>query len=151
MSMSVKIDLIVVNLGILFLLTILSVISGNNFISNAYVQSQQYHQILDGTTSVIEFQDISADFSLDPLIQAVIWITIIGAIGVISSITILASGLTETGSRWVVGMIFFISIWTMLSTLPFPLIQSGGYVLELIYFSMTILYAIGCIWFLIEG
>lgn len=146
--MTVKTDLIFVNLAILFFLTLLSLISGNNFIANAYVESQQYHQILNGTTSIVELEGISADFSLDPLIQAVIWIAVIGGIGVASSITVLASGLAGFGSRWLVGMIFFISIWIMLSTLPFPLIQAGGTVMELIYLGMTITYSIGAIMFL---
>lgn len=149
--MSGKNDLIIVNLAILLILTIFSLISGNNFISNAYVQSVEFNQVLDGTTSILELEGISADFSLDPLIQAVIWIAVIGAIGVASSITVLATGLGESGSRWLVGMIFFISIWIMLSTLPYPLIQSGGSIMELIYLGMTITYSIGCIWFLIEG
>lgn len=147
--MSTKEKLITINLTILFVLTILSLISGNDFISNAYVQSQIYNQILDGTTSVVELSGISADFSLDPLIQAVIWIAVIGGIGIASSITVLATGLNKSGSIWLVGMIFFISIWIMLSTLPFPLIQAGGQVMELIYLGMTITYAMGCIWYLI--
>ena len=146
--MSTKHDLIFVNLGILFLITILSIISGNNFISTAEAQSLLYYQALNGTTSSLEAQLISADFSLDPLIQAVIWIAVIGGIGVASSISVLATGLNETGSRWAVGLIFFIAIWIMLSTLPYPLILAGGMVMELIYLTMTITYAVGCIWFL---
>lgn len=145
---NVKLDLIIVNLSILFLITILSIVSGNNFISNAFVESHQYQQILDGTTSVLELDAISADFSLDPLILAVAWITVIGVIGVGSSISVLATGLSPSGTRWAVGMIFFISIWIMLSTLPFPLILSGGIVMEVIYLAMTITYAIGSIMFL---
>ena len=149
--MTVKMDLIVVNLLILFLLTILSIISGNNFFTNAVTESYQYHQILDGTTSTLELENISADFSLDPLIQAVIWISVIGGIGAVSSFSILGSGLGASGSRWLVGLIFFVSIWLMFSTLPFPLIMAGGFIMTLIYLFMTMTYAIGCIWFLIEG
>ena len=149
--MSTKTDLIIVNISILFILTILSIISGNNFISNAYDQSLEFQQILDGSSSVMKLNDVSVDFALDPLIQAVIWIGVIGGIGVASSITILATGLSPYGSKWLVGLIFFISIWIMLSTLPYPLIQSGGQVLQLIYLAMTITYAIGAIWFLMEA
>lgn len=142
-------DLIIVNLGILLLITLLSIMSGNDFMSNAYSQSQVYHSVLNGSTSTIEIDSV-ADFSLDPLIQAVIWIGVIGAIGVASGITVLATGLNEAGSKWATGLIFFISIWVMLSSLPFPLIQTGGLVMELIYLAMTITYAFGCIWYLME-
>lgn len=148
--MSVKYDLIFINLAILFLITILSLISGNDFISNASEQSFVYNQALNGSTSELGY-DITADFSLDPIIQAVIWISIIGGIGIASSITVVATGLNEAGTRWTVGLIFFVAIWLMLSTLPFPLITAGGLVMELIYFVMTVCYAVGAIWFLIEG
>lgn len=148
--MSLKHDLIYINLGILFLITILSLISGNDFMSVAYSQSTVYQQVLNGSTSTVA-QDLFADFSLDPLIQAVIWIGIVGGVAIASSLTVVATGLNEAGSRWVVGLIFFISIWIMLSTLPFPLIYSGGVVMELIYFVMTITYAFGCIWVLMEA
>jgi len=147
--LSFKHDLIIANLAILFLITILSMISGNDFISNATSQSIAYNQVLNGSSSELGY-DITADFSLDPIIQAVIWIAVVGGIGIVSSITVVASGLNEAGTRWTVGLIFFISIWVMLSTLPFPLILQGGLVLELIYFVMTVLYAIGCIWVLME-
>ena len=145
---NIKMDLIIVNLSILFLITILSMLSGNDFMTNAQQQSLVYQQILNGTTSTFEGEQITADFSLDPIIQAVIWIAVIGVAGIASSITVLATGFSPAGSKWIVGMIFFISIWIMLSTLPFPLIQLGGIVLEFIYLIMTITYAIGCIWYL---
>ncbi len=149
--MNVKIDLIVVNLLILFILTIISIVSGNNFFTNALTESYEYHHILDGTTSTLEMDNISADFALDPIIQAVIWISVIGGIGAISSFSILGSGLGSSGSRWLVGLIFFISIWVMLSTLPFNMIMDGGFIMTIIYLFMTMTYAIGCIWFLMDG
>ncbi|GAF99588.1 unnamed protein product, partial [marine sediment metagenome] len=41
--MSFKQDLIVINLSILFFITIISLVSGNNFIASAFVESHQYH------------------------------------------------------------------------------------------------------------
>lgn len=140
-----KRDLIIINLSILFFITIISILSGNNFIASAFVESQEYQQILNGTSSIVEGEGISADFSLDPLVLAVTWIIVIGVIAIASSITVVATGLSTTGTRWTVGMIFFVSIWLMLSTYPFPLIISGGIIMETIYLVMTMTYAIGCI------
>lgn len=140
-----KRDLIIINLSILFLITIISILSGNDFITASYIESQQYQQILNGTSSIVEGEGISADFSLDPLTLAVIWIIVIGVIAVASSLTVLATGLSTEGTRWIVGMIFFTSIWVMFSTFPYPLIIAGGFIMETIYLVMTMTYAIGCI------
>lgn len=149
--MSIKSNLLAIPLGVLAFLTLISIVSGNNFLSTAYIESQQYQQILDGVSSAVELEDISADFSLDPLIFAVIWIMVIGGVGIASSITILATGLSTVGSRWVVGIVFFISIWLMLSTYPYPLIIAGGFIMETIYLGMTMSYAIGGILTLMEA
>ena len=148
--MSFKRNLVIIPLSILFLLTVISLVSGNNFMASAIVESQQYQQILNGTSSVIDLEGISADFSLDPLIFAVIWIVVIGGIAVASSITIVSTGLSTVGSKWTVGIVFFVSIWLMLSTYPYPLITSGGFIMEMIYLFMTIIYAIGGIMTLME-
>lgn len=147
---SVKGSLLFIPLGILALLTLISLLTGNDFMATALVESQHYQQILDGVSSAVEFADASADFTLDPLIFAVIWIVVIGVIAVASSITVLATGLGSGGSKWVVGMVFFISLWLMLSTYPYPMITAGGIVMDIIYLGMTISYAIGGVLTLME-
>jgi len=137
--------LIMGTLGSLFLLFLLSVISGNNFISASYQASLSYQQALNGSISEIGIQNINTNFSLDPLIQAVIWISIIGGVGVASGITVLSSGLGEGGQRWLLGLIFYVSIWIMFSTLPYPLIVASGTFGNLLYFIMTLFYAVGVI------
>ena len=148
--MSFKRNLVIIPLSILFLLTVISLVSGNNFIASVMVESQQYRQILNGTSSVVDLEGISADFSLDPLIFAVVWIVVIGGVAIASSITVVSTGLSTVGSKWTVGIVFFVSIWLMLSTYPYPLIVSGGFIMETIYLFMTILYAIGGIMTLME-
>lgn len=143
-------DLIVFNLAILGFLTLISVVSGNNFLASAYADSQTYQLLLNGTASEVDLEQV-ADFSLDPLIFAVIWIVVIGLIAVASSLTILATGLSGFGSKWVAGMVFFVSIWLMLSTYPYPLIIAGGVIMETIYLFMTITYAVGSILTLLEA
>ena len=102
-----------------------------------------------GTNIGIDNTDIT--LGLDPLISAVIWITIISAVAVASSIAVLGTGLSSGGSRWLVGGIAFSSVWIMFSTYPYPIITGFGDIGVLVYFALTLVYAIGGIWFLIGG
>lgn len=148
-SESLKYDFVIFPLLILIFLTFISLISGNDFISNAFSESYTYQQSINGSVSSIDIEGTNVDFSLDPLILAIIWISIIGGVAIGSSIVVLSSGLSESGSRWLVGIIFFTSIWLMFTSLPYPLINSIGTIGYYIYFAMTIFYAIGGIWILL--
>lgn len=148
---SIKYNLILVNLSILLFLSLLSIISGNNFLANSYVESIEYNQMLNGTISTLGYDDLTGSFSLDPLIQAIIWIAVIGGIAIASSITVVGTGLSSAGTKWIVGTTFFVSIWVMFSTLPLPLINDIGIIGSLIYLLMTMIYSIGAIWILIEA
>lgn len=148
-SESLKYDFVIFPLLILIFLTFISLISGNDFVSNAVSESYTYQQAINGSVSTIGVEGTNIDFGLDPLTLAVIWISVIGAIAVGSSIIVLSSGLSESGSRWLVGIIFFTSIWLMFTTLPYPMINAIGTIGYYIYFGMTIFYAIGGIWILL--
>ena len=129
---------------ILLFLTVISMISGNDFISTNIARSYDLSQILDGETSELGIS-ISGDFALDPLLGAVIWIIVIGLIAVIAGVSILGSGLSEGAGRWIIYMVFFIAVWVMFSTFPFPMIiaiQEAGMIL---YVILTMVYGIACI------
>lgn len=116
----------------------------------AIEESYTYYTTVNGTTSDITLEGVG-DLGLDPLIQAIVWIGVIGGIAVVSSISILASGLSEGGSRWFVGIIFFVAIWMMFSTFPLPLIMAiEGFGL-FIYLFLTIIYAVDVIIYLMGG
>jgi len=126
-------------------------ITGNDFISTAISESHDYQIVVNSSISELGIPGVIAEFGLDPLIQAVIWISVVGVVAVASSITVVASGISESGTRWLTGMIFFISLWLMFSMLPYPLfvlIETYG---MMIYFVLTIFYAIGAIWYLLSG
>lgn len=129
---------------ILFFLTVISMISGNDFISTSITESYELSQTLDGGTSELGI-NITGDFALDPLIFAVVWIVVIGLIAIASGVSIIGTGLSEGGGRWLVYMVFFIALWIMFSTFPFPMIvaiQEAGLIL---YVLLTMVYAISCI------
>lgn len=129
---------------ILLFLTVISMISGNDFISTNIARSYDLAHVLDGETSELGL-DISGDFALDPLIGAVIWIIVIGLIAVIAGLSVLGSGLSEGAGRWVIYMVFFIAIWVMFSTFPFPMIASIEIAGLIIYTILTMVYGIACI------
>lgn len=146
-----KYEMIIIPLLCLIFLTFISLISGNDFISTAVSESYEYQQYLNGSVSEFGIEGANLDLGLDPLISAVIWISVIGGVAIASSITVVASGLSESGTRWIIGLIFFVSLWLMFSTFPFPLINQIGLIGNFIYFGLTIFYAIGGIWTLMQG
>ena len=138
-------------LGVLILLTVISIFTGNDFVTMSIGESYNYYTIINGTTSDITLEG-SGDLSLDSLTQAIVWISVIGVIAVASSFGVLGSGFSDSGTRWLVGLIFFVAIWLMFSTFPFPLIIGIGGGLGLtIYLFLTIIYAVDVIIFLIGG
>lgn len=130
---------------VLFALTLFSIITGNDLITTAITENYSYTQSLNGSTSELTLEGIATSLYLDPLIQAVIWISIIAGIIVLASLNILGSGLNESGSKWIGYSIFYISVWIILSTLSFPLIISIEIIGIVIYLALTITYAIGVI------
>ena len=93
-------------LTILGFFSIISIITGNDFVSQTIDATYDLYQIVNGTTTDISITT-DGTLTLDPLQQAVIWIIIIGAIAVASGLTVVASGLNDTASRWLTFMIFF--------------------------------------------
>ena len=147
--MTIKENMIIIPLLSMILLTIFSLLSGNNFISDAIQLSHEYQLSLNSTSSDISLPNTDINLGLDPLISAVIWIGIISVIAVGSSIAVVGSGLSESGTRWLVGSIAFTSVWIMFSTYPFPIIIGLGLIGTTTYLIITITYAIGSIWYLL--
>jgi len=137
-------------LGVLLLLTVISIFTGNDFVTISIEESYNYQTIINGTTSDITLESVG-DLGLDPLIQAIIWIGVLSGIAIVSSFGVLGSGFSDSGTRWLVGGIFFTAIWLMFSTFPFSLIMGieglGGF----IYLFLTIVYAVDVIIFLMGG
>ena len=135
---------LITTIVIMLAITILSVITGNDFISNS-VEATYSFQSLNGTISELE---IEGSMNLSTLQDAILWISVIGGIAIVSGIAVLGSGLNEQATRWITYMTFFISFWTILSILSFPLIiaiQSFG---SVIYVGLTIVYAVSCIMYI---
>lgn len=119
-------------------------ITGNDLFSYTSSYVETLSQTVNGTTSEYDI-DISGSFNLGSLQDAILWISVCGGIAVGAGITILASGLNETASHWLVYMIFFIAIWTVFSGLSFPLIMSIPVFGSVFYIGLTIVYGISAI------
>ena len=139
--------LIAIPVLILVFLTILSMLAGNDFVSSSLDASETYQSFINGSATGVGI-DGSESLGVDPLLFAIIWITIIGAIAVASAVNALGSGLTDRGSHWLTYMVFFVSFWIILSTFPFPMILSIEIVGSIIYLFLTICYAVGVILFI---
>lgn len=132
-------------IGIMLLLTLLSVISGNSFIGLSSSFDVDTEALVNGTTSEFAIADTTAVFSIDPLQGAIIWIVVIVGLGVAVGIQVLGSGLSENSVHLIFMGTFYISLWTILSVLAMNLIISIEIFGSVIYLTLTILYAIGCI------
>ena len=138
-------------LGVLILLTVISIFTGNDFVTMSIGESYNYQTVINGTTSEILLEG-EGDLSLDSLTQAIVWIGIFAGIAIVSSFGILGSGFSDSGTRWLVGGIFFLAIWVMFSVFPLPLIMAiEGGLGAFIYLFLTIIYAVDVIIFLMGG
>ena len=84
-------------LGVLILLTVISIFTGNDFVTISIEESYTYQTIINGTTSDITLEG-AGDLGLDPLIQAIIWIGVLSGIAIVSSFGILGSGFSDSGT-----------------------------------------------------
>ncbi|MGB5911852.1 MAG: hypothetical protein WBH31_11715 [Promethearchaeia archaeon] len=138
-------SLIAITLLIMLVLTILSILTGTDFIS--HIIDIEYSGIvdIDDVPALFEIESVSQDFYVDPLLGALVILTSIVVIAGVIGIQILGSGISESGHRTITICIIYAGIWTMLSVLASPLIfgitQFGGF----IYVVITILYVIGVI------
>lgn len=130
-------------LTILLVLTLVSVVFGEDFATGVLSSEIDSTTLINGSSTTIEWAGDDVLFTIDPIQGAIV--VLIGLIVVVSiiSIQVLASGLSSSGSKAVSSFIFFIGVWFMLSTLAEPLIRSVEIFGGLLYLSLTILYLIG--------
>ncbi len=125
-------------------LTFLSVITGNDLISVS-VEASYTFESLNGTISDL---DITGSMNLSTLQDAILWISVIGGVAVASGIAILGSGLNDNATKWLVYMVFFVSSWSILSVLSFPLILEIEGFGSILYIGFTVVYGISAIMYI---
>ncbi len=140
--------LIGVSLMVLLVLTLFSLILGNNFISGVINVEIDNEAIVEGLSSTYVVEGVDVIFSIDTttLINAgiAILITVI-AIVLILGFNVLATGLTAEASKIAILITAYVGIWFTISFLAFGLIFSIEAFGSIIYISLTLVYVIGVI------
>lgn len=130
-------------LGVLLLITIFSVITGNVFTSYSDSMGVDSSVLVNGTGTdfVVPTQNIT--FQVDSLIGAMIMIVVLATLIAIIGLRVLASGLSETSVKTLRTSIAYAGLWGVLSVLSYGLIvsiQTFGFI---IYVVLSLLFVIG--------
>lgn len=130
-------------LGVLLLITIFSVITGNVFTSYSDVIGVDSTVLVNGTGNEFAVAEQTIIFQVDGLIGAMIMIVVLATLIAIVGLRVLASGLSETSVKTLRTSIAYGGLWGVLSVLSYGLIvsiQTFGFI---IYVVLTLLFVIG--------
>ena len=133
---------------ILLVLTLLSLVLGQNFLSGIVNLSVDNEALVDGvpSTFVVEGQDILFYIDTSNLLTAGIALLItIAIVAGVSGITFLGSGLNPQSARIIIFLTAYGGVWAVLSVLASNLIFQIEVFGTLIYISLTIIYSIGVV------
>ncbi len=138
--------IITITLSILVILTLFSLILGQNFIGATTNVIVDNIALVNGSTTTffVEGQDVLFQVDTSVLLNA--GIALIVAIIVVATITgiqVLGSGLNANSAKIIILITGYIGIWTSLSIVAFNLITSIEIFGSIIYISITIAYSIG--------
>lgn len=140
--------LVEITLGLMIMMTMLSIILGNVFIPQTVQLAIDNEAFVDGLSNTFEVLTTDVLFQIDTT-------TLVGAIGVIgitfitvatlTGISVLGTGLNPQSARIIILATVFTGVWVMLSLLSYPLIISIEIFGGLIYVALTIGFVIGVI------
>ena len=133
---------------VLMVLTLFSLILGENFLSGIVNLSVNNEALVDGvpSTFVVESQDVLFFIDTSNLLTAGIALLItIAIVAGVSGITFLGSGLNPQSARIIIFITAFGGIWAVLSILASSLIFQIEVFGSIIYITLTIAYSIGVI------
>lgn len=132
-------------LSILIIITLFSLILGDEFIDTPFNIEIDAEATVDGTAKTFEVDLEWITFEIDPVAGMIVLFIVIIIIGLLLGIQILASGLSPESIRFVMNAILYFGIWAVLSALASPLIFGIEIFGTLIYITLTIGYVIGVI------
>ena len=132
-----------VALTIMILLTIVSVVFGENFGSGFVDTTTTGTTLINGTSTTVVLGRGDVLFSIDLLEGAIPIMLVMLGVVILLGITALATGLSPQTVKIGSFLIFYIGIWYLLSINAEPLIRSIELVGGLLYVVLTIGYTIG--------
>lgn len=140
--------LVGITVMILIVLSLLSVIIGNNFLGGITEVGVDNEALVDGLSNTFEVASETILFQIDTTSLIVAGIAILATlivIALITGITVLASGLNPQSSKIVIFVGTYIGIWAVLSILAFNLIFSIEVFGSVIYIGLTLAYTVGVV------
>lgn len=140
--------LIGITLMVLIVITIFTLILGNDLIATTINVVVDNTSLVDGTPITYEVPGVDVLFNIDTSTLIVAGIVLIVSIGIIAGVTgiqVLGSGLSPSSVRIIILITSYVGIWSVLSILAFSLIVSIEIFGSVIYISLTLAYVIGVI------
>lgn len=137
--------LIGITLAIMMIVTLISIIAGNQFIGVISEYLVDSESIVNGTTTTFSIGSGDVAFGLDALTGGIALIIALSVIGGILGIQILGSGLNDSSVKIIMVAIFYGGLWAILSVLSMNLIIAIEVFGGIIYLMLTIVYAIGVV------
>ena len=130
-------------LGILLVLTFLSVISGNSFVSFTTGGVVDITFLTNGTVSSTDVLNQSVVFVIDDLVGALSILVAIGTVIGLIGLHIFGAGLSDVSVSTMRTVLIYGGIWGLLSVLIYNLIVSIAIFGFLFYIGLTLFYVIG--------
>lgn len=130
-------------LTILLVMTLISIIFGDTFASGSIETELEFTSVINGTTTTVDLGGEDVLFAIDPIQGAIAILIVLTVIAALLGARILATGLSDASVKIIMTITFYTGIWSLLSVLAIPLIESIEVFGSLIYISLTIMFAIG--------
>lgn len=132
-----------ITLAIMLLLTILSIVFGQNFGSGLVDTTTEGLTLINGTSTTVVLGKGDVLFSIDSIEGAIPIMAAMLVVVILLGITALATGLSPQTVKIGTFLIFYIGIWVLLSVNAEPLIRSIEIFGGLLYVVLTIGYTFG--------
>ena len=130
-------------LAIMLLLTILSIVFGQNFGSGIIDTTAEGITLINGTSTTVVLTKGDVLFSIDIIEGAIPIMAVMLVAVILLGITALATGLSPQTVKIATFLIFYIGIWVLLSINAEPLIRSIEIFGGLLYVVLTVGYTVG--------
>ena len=132
-----------ITLAIMLLLTVLSIVFGQNFGSGIVDSTTEGLTLINGTSTTVVLGKGDVIFSIDMIEGAIPIMAVMLVVVILLGITALATGLSPQTVKIGTFLIFYIGIWVLLSVNAEPLIRSIEVFGGLLYVVLTIGYTFG--------
>lgn len=136
--------LMIMTLSILIVIALFSILIGGS-LSSSEAELININATNSGSSSNFDFYNLSQQFYIDGLVGMLIVIIVIISISALIGLRIFSSGLSENSVKMLTLGITYVSIWSMFSTLAYPLIAGIEVFGFFIYIILTIGFVLGII------